>query len=194
MGQAGSSPVNVLLQRRRLVHGHEQERDVAGVAEAVWCVRRDDDDLIRLEVDHRVAGGPAAIALQQDEGLRVGVQMQPYEAAGRSTDDEDRDAQAGLWPALEERRGRAELQGFQIEDAHGRGSSRLTAEYGKGVAPCSRAAPREVASRRSARRAVSGPLHRQRVGTQMEPNPVDEPVVTLSATAVLRPVLVTSHA
>ena len=58
-----------LLGDPALVDGDDQQRRFADVAEAVWHLRRDDDELIGHQLEDLLPPGPAAAALEQDEGL-----------------------------------------------------------------------------------------------------------------------------
>ena len=91
---------------------------VAGVPEAVWRLGRHHEHLIRMQVDDVAAGRPAALAFEQDEGLRVRMHVEPDAPVRRRPHDEHRDADAGPRKPLEERGGGAEPHVVEIEDVH----------------------------------------------------------------------------
>src|SRR5579862_3891053 len=65
-----------LLQLGGLVDGDDEQRRLARVPEAVRHLRRDDQHLVLLQLDHLVAGGPGPVPFQQHEGLRIRMDMQ----------------------------------------------------------------------------------------------------------------------
>ena len=114
----GLLPEERLLERPRLVDRDDEERIVAGVPKAMRRLRRDDEHLVRVQVDDTVAGGPASASFEEDEGFRVGMHVEIHPLARRSPYDEDRDANAGARQPLEQRRRGAELHLVEIEDVH----------------------------------------------------------------------------
>jgi hypothetical protein len=82
----------------------------------------DDEHLVRTQLDDLVAGGPASLSFEKQEGLGVGMRVQLNGAAWRGADDEHRDPDSGLWAALEEEGGGAELHLLEVEDDNSGGS------------------------------------------------------------------------
>src|SRR4051794_188330 len=82
------------------VDAHLLEAGVARVHELVRRVRRDDQHVTRLSHDRLAAGGEGGGAGLQDEGLLVGMRVEPRPLAGRVRTDEER-ASGAVVPALE---------------------------------------------------------------------------------------------
>ena len=82
--RAPDAPLSAFSDRVSLVHRHDQQALVRDVAEPVRCVGRDHEQVLRPELDHLLAGGPAPAPFQQQEGLRVRVDVQPDDGARRS--------------------------------------------------------------------------------------------------------------
>jgi hypothetical protein len=97
------------------VHGDNQKGNVAHIPEAVRRIGGHDEHLIRVQLGDLIPRGPATAAIEQDEGLRVRMDVQFDELAGRRADDEDRDVDPGPGLPLEKRGGRAELEVLEVE-------------------------------------------------------------------------------
>src|SRR5579862_6038574 len=116
VGSAGALFQEGLLQLGGLVDGDDEQRRLARVPEAVRHLRRDDQHLVLLQLDHLVAGGPGPVPFQQHEGLRIRMDMQVDAFPWRRPHDEHGDADAGARAALEEPRSRAERHVGEVED------------------------------------------------------------------------------
>jgi DNA-binding transcriptional ArsR family regulator/uncharacterized protein YndB with AHSA1/START domain len=97
-----------LLERPGLVHGDDEQGCVADVAKAVRRLGGHHDELLGAKLGDDVPGRPPALALQQQEGLGVGVDVELDGPARRRAGDEDRGVAARGRPALEQRRRGAE--------------------------------------------------------------------------------------
>ena len=106
---------------------HHEERLVADVAEPVRRQCRDDEHVIRLELDDHVARRPAAVPLEQHERLGVRMRVEVDDPAGRSAHDEHGDVDARPLLPLEEERGRAAVEAQIVEvERHGLAHRRMT--------------------------------------------------------------------
>ena len=79
-----------MLESPRLVNRDDEERIVAGVPKAMRRLRRDDEHLVRVQLDDTFAGRPASAPFEEDEGLRVGmhVEIHPLPGGVRTTKTE----------------------------------------------------------------------------------------------------------
>ena len=99
-----------MLEGAVFVNLDHEERNVAGVAEAVRRLGRHHQQLLRHELDDGLAGRPAAAALEQQEGLRVGMHVEVHRAARWCAGNEDRRAVRTMLAALEQPCSGAELK------------------------------------------------------------------------------------